>query len=108
MNSEYPLYDGAGSERTVSAANQSVSGTITFEGFGQTIATTGSSSNPYMFKGGFGYRNDGDAGPHHVGAIEMIVAGAGRRGPLRDLGISFARRGGDFSAFPGFRRGRGH
>ena len=67
-DSEYPLYDGIGSERTVTAANQSVSGTITFEGFGQTVATTGSSGNPYMFKGAWGYRNDGDAGLHHVGA----------------------------------------
>jgi RHS repeat-associated protein len=67
-DSEYPLYDGIGSERTVTAANQSVSGTITFEGFGQTVATTGSSGNPYMFKGAWSYRNDGDSGLHHVGA----------------------------------------
>ena len=67
-DSEYPLMDGIGSERTVTAANQSVGGTITFEGFGQSVATTGSSGNPYMFKGAWGYRNDGDAGLHHVGA----------------------------------------
>jgi hypothetical protein len=35
----------------VTAANESVSGTITFEGFGQTVATTGSSANPYVFNG---------------------------------------------------------
>jgi RHS repeat-associated protein len=68
MASEYPMFDGAGSERTVTNGSQTVTGTIAFEGFGQTVATTGSSSNPYMFKGGFGYRNDGDAGLHHVGA----------------------------------------
>ena len=61
----------------MTAANQSVSGTITFEGFGQTVATTGSSSNPYMFKGAWGYRNDGDAGLHHVGA-RYYDAQAGR------------------------------
>src|SRR2546430_13343690 len=68
MNSEYPLMDGLGSERTVTGANQSVSGTITFEGFGQTVATTGSSGNPYMFAATSGYRNDGDAGLTHVRA----------------------------------------
>ncbi len=33
-----------------------------------TVATTGSSSNPYMFAATSGYRNDGDAGLMHVGA----------------------------------------
>src|SRR5205085_5467158 len=45
-DSEYPMMDGIGSERTVTNASQAVQGTITFEGFGQTVATTGSSSQP--------------------------------------------------------------
>jgi RHS repeat-associated protein len=45
-----------------------VTGTLTTEGFGQTVATTGSSSNPYMFAAPGGERNDGDAGLMHVGA----------------------------------------
>ena len=68
-NSEYPLYDGHGSERTVTASNQSVTGTINFEAFGQTAGTTGSSSSPYMYAGAWGYRTDGDAGLMHVGAV---------------------------------------
>src|SRR5919204_3170063 len=65
---EYPLFDGLGSERTVTNASQTVTGTITFEGFGQTIATTGSSTNPYKFAATSAYRDDGDAGLMHVGA----------------------------------------
>ena len=65
---EYPLFDGLGSERTVTNSSQTVTGTITFEGFGQAVATTGSSTDPYMFAATSGYRNDGDAGLMHVGA----------------------------------------
>ena len=65
---EILLFDGLGSERTVTNSSQTVTGTATYEGFGQTVATTGSSSNPYMFAATSGYRNDGDAGLMHVGA----------------------------------------
>ncbi len=67
-NSECPLYDAHGSERTVTASDQSVTGTINFEAFGQTVGTSGSSSSPYMYAGAWGYRTDGDAGLMHVGA----------------------------------------
>src|SRR5947207_14583487 len=67
-DSEYPMFDGLGSERTVTNGSQTVTGTATYEGFGQTVATTGSSTNPYMFAPTSGYRNDGDAGLMHVGA----------------------------------------
>jgi RHS repeat-associated protein len=65
---ETPMFDGLGSERTVTNSSQTVTGTITFEGFGATIATTGSSSNPYKFAATSGYRDDGDAVLVHVGA----------------------------------------
>jgi RHS repeat-associated protein len=65
---ETPLFDGLGSERTVTNSSQTVTGTATYEGFGQTVATTGSSTDPYMFAATSGYRNDGDAGLMHVGA----------------------------------------
>ncbi|MBM3494715.1 MAG: RHS repeat protein, partial [Armatimonadetes bacterium] len=67
-NSEYPLYDGHGSERTVTNGSETVTGTINFEAFGQTAGTTGSSSSPYMYAGAWGYRTDGDAGLMQVGA----------------------------------------
>jgi RHS repeat-associated protein len=65
---EYPLFDGLGSERTVTNAGQAVIGTISYDAFGQAIGTTGSSTNPYMFAATWGYRIDGDAGLMHVGA----------------------------------------
>jgi RHS repeat-associated protein len=65
---EYPLFDGLGSERTVTNAGQTVIGTISYDAFGQIVGTTGCSTNPYMFAATWGYRNDGDAGLMHVGA----------------------------------------
>ncbi|MCX6360085.1 MAG: hypothetical protein NT029_09770, partial [Armatimonadetes bacterium] len=65
---EYPLFDGHGSERTVTNSSQTVTGAVNYEAFGQAVGTTGSSANPYMYAGDWGYRNDGDAGLMHVGA----------------------------------------
>jgi RHS repeat-associated protein len=62
------VFDGHGSERTVTNGSETVTGTINFEAFGQTAGSTGSSSSPYMFAGSWGYRTDGDAGLMHVGA----------------------------------------
>jgi RHS repeat-associated protein len=60
--------DGLGSERAVTNASQTVTGTINYDAFGQAIGITGSSTNPYLFAATWGYRNDGDAGLMHVGA----------------------------------------
>ena len=65
---ETPLFDGHGSERTVTNSSQTVTGTLTLDGFGNQVASTGSSSNPYMYAATSRYRNDGDAGLTHVGA----------------------------------------
>jgi RHS repeat-associated protein len=67
-DSEYPLYDGLGSERTVTNGSQTVTGTLNLDAFGQLAGSTGSSANPYMYAGTSGYRNDGDAGLTHVRA----------------------------------------
>ena len=45
-----------------------MTGTLTQDGFGNPVASTGSSANPYMYAATSGYRNDGDAGLSHVGA----------------------------------------
>ena len=45
-----------------------MTGTLTQDGFGNQVASTGSSANPYMYAATSGYRNDGDAGLSHVGA----------------------------------------
>ncbi len=65
---EYPLYDGQGLERTVTKGSQTVIGTLTLDGFGQQVASTGSSTNPYTYVATSGYRNDNDAGLSLVGA----------------------------------------
>ena len=67
---ETPLFDGLGSERTVTSSTQAITGTLTIDGFGNQVASTGSSTNPYMFAAASRYRNDGDAGLTHVGARE--------------------------------------
>jgi len=46
----------------------STTASLTYEAFGQTVAWSGSSSNPYRFAGAWGYRSDGDAGLMLVGA----------------------------------------
>ncbi len=42
--------------------------TATYDGYGNTVATSGSTSSPYQFGATSGYRNDGDAGIMQVGA----------------------------------------
>jgi RHS repeat-associated protein len=65
---ETPLFDGLGSERTVTNTAGAVQGTLTETAFGQAVASTGSSTDPYEFAATSGYRNDGDAGLSLVGA----------------------------------------
>jgi RHS repeat-associated protein len=65
---ETPLFDGLGSERTVTNTGGAVQGTLTETAFGQAVASTGSSTDPYEFAATSGYRNDGDAGLTLVGA----------------------------------------
>jgi RHS repeat-associated protein len=57
-----------GTERTVTNSSQTVTGTINYDGFGQRVGTTGSSTSPYMFAATSGYRTEGDAGLQYVGA----------------------------------------
>jgi RHS repeat-associated protein len=67
-DAETPLFDGLGSERTVTNTSGAVQGTLTMTAFGQAVASTGSSTDPYEFAATSGYRNDGDAGLTLVGA----------------------------------------
>jgi RHS repeat-associated protein len=67
-DSEYPLYDGLGSARTVTNGSQTVTGTCIYNDFGQVVASTGSTGSAYQFAATSGYRTDGDAGLMKVGA----------------------------------------
>ena len=67
-NGEFFQYDGLGSARTFTNASGVVTATAVYDGFGNTVATSGSTSSPYQFGATSGYRNDGDAGIMQVGA----------------------------------------
>ena len=67
-NGEFFQYDGLGSARTFTNASGVVTATVVYDGFGNTVATSGSTSSPYQFGATSGYRNDGDAGIMQVGA----------------------------------------
>ena len=64
---ETPLFDGLGSERTVTSSSQAVTASLTLSAFGQTIASSGSSTSAYQFGATSGYRSEGDAGLTLVG-----------------------------------------
>jgi len=64
---ETPLFDGLGSERTVTNSSQAVTASLTLSAFGQTVASSGSSTSAYMFGATSGYRTEGDAGLTLVG-----------------------------------------
>jgi len=66
-NGETPLFDGLGSERTVTNSGGAVQGTLTTSAFGQTVASTGSSTSAYQYGATSGYRTEGDAGLTLVG-----------------------------------------
>ncbi len=56
---EFPLFDGAGHERTVTNSSQTVTGTINYDSFGNTVGFTGSSASPYMYGANSGNHNVG-------------------------------------------------
>ena len=64
---ETPLFDGLGSERTVTGSTGSVTASLTLSAFGQTVASTGSSTSAYQYGATSGYRTEGDAGLTLVG-----------------------------------------
>ena len=64
---ETPLFEGLGSERTVTNSSGAVQGTLTSSAFGQTVASTGGSTSAYGFGATSGYRSKGDAGLTLVG-----------------------------------------
>ena len=68
-----PLFDGLGSERTVTNSSQSVTATALTDASGMTVASSGSSGSAYGFQGGSGYRSDGD-GPVGITAFQKVGA----------------------------------
>ena len=54
--------DGLGSTVALTDAMQTVTDTYVYEGFGNKVATTGSTLNPYKYAAGSGYYTDEDSG----------------------------------------------
>ena len=75
-NGEYPAFDGLGSARAEANSSGTATATQDFDAFGNTIASSGSTSSPYNFAAGWAYASlacpersrGGDAGLQHVGA----------------------------------------
>ena len=61
------LFDGLGSERTVTNSSGAVQGALTLSAFGQTITSSGSSTSAYQWGAMSGYRSEGDVGLTLVG-----------------------------------------
>ncbi|MDE2127280.1 MAG: RHS repeat-associated core domain-containing protein [Armatimonadetes bacterium] len=56
-----------GSARAETNSSGTATATQDFDAFGNTIASSGSTSSPYNFAGGWAYQSDGDAGLQHGG-----------------------------------------
>ena len=56
------LLDGLGSTTALTDAMQTVTDTYTYEGFGNKVATTGTTVNPYKYVAGYGYYTDDESG----------------------------------------------
>ena len=54
-------YDGQHSTRMLTDDAQAVTDTYTYTAFGESVATTGSTENPFRYVGEFGYYFDGDS-----------------------------------------------
>ena len=65
---EWPLTDGMGSTRVVTNDSQSNTSNQMPDAYGETVRSSGSTSLPYLWGGGSGYREDLDAGLIQVGA----------------------------------------
>ncbi len=66
--SDVNLYDGVGSSRQTTSSGGSVTASAIYEGFGQTVASSGGGTATYGYCATSGYQSDGYAGLTHVGA----------------------------------------
>jgi len=57
---EHFLYDGLGSARQLLDASQNVTDTYQYEAFGNLLASTGTTPNPYRYVGSLGYYQTGN------------------------------------------------
>jgi RHS repeat-associated protein len=55
-------YDGLGSTKALTDANQNVQNTTKYDAWGNILQSSGNITNPYLYVGELGYYGDGDAG----------------------------------------------
>ncbi|MDE2206309.1 MAG: hypothetical protein KGK12_06680 [Armatimonadetes bacterium] len=67
-NGEYPAFEAPGSARAETNSSGTATATQDFDAFGNTIASSGSTSSLYNFAADWAYQSNGDAGLQHVGA----------------------------------------
>ena len=86
--SEYPMFDGHGSERTVTSSSPTVTGSVSFEAFRQVAGSSGSTP-----------RADAGLALEQLSAAEAMIGGAGLQPRARairlQLGSAGTARGAD-------------
>jgi RHS repeat-associated protein len=55
-------YDGLGSTKALTDANQNIQNTTKYDAWGNILQSSGTITNPYLYVGELGYYGDGDAG----------------------------------------------
>ncbi|MBC7329426.1 RHS repeat-associated core domain-containing protein [bacterium] len=55
-------YDGLGSAKALTDANQNIQSTTIYDAWGNILQASGAITNPYLYVGELGYYGDGDAG----------------------------------------------
>jgi RHS repeat-associated protein len=83
----YYNFDGQGSTRELTDENGDVTDTYTYTAFGEEIAHTGTTENPFRYKGALGYRTNSD--PNDIYVRERIYEPTnGRWLSIDPLGVS--------------------
>ena len=94
------LADALGSTRQLMRnATHAITDTYTYDAFGNTLASTGSTDNPYRYVGGLGYRAGG-GGSTYTGSREYIP-GIGGLTVADSVDRSYSYNGGNPVAFAG-------
>ncbi len=66
--SRYHHLDGQRSTRALTDTHENITDTDIYSAFGEGVASTGSSANPFGFKGALGYHTDSDTGDLYIRA----------------------------------------
>ena len=65
-NDQYFNFDGLGSTRDLTGNTQTVSDSYTYSAFGETVSSSGSTTNPFQWNGAVGYYTNEETGEFYV------------------------------------------